>query len=374
MSGTPVRFGLVGYGAWGKFHAQSIAQTQGARLAAVVASSEKSREEARQQHPGAKVFADHRSMLAEAELDAVDVVTPSHTHFEICSAALNAGKHVLLEKPMALTVADCRAMAGLAAAKKRVLAIGHELRLSSQWGEVKRVIARGVIGTPQYALVELSRKPYRTGAGGWRYDAARVGSWVLEEPIHFFDLARWYLAEHGEPESVFAAANSRDASRPELHDNFSAIMRYSSGAYAVVTQTLAAFEHHQTVKVAGTKGAVWAAWSGALDRTLEPAFSLRVFDGGEVEDVKLEKQSGEVFELREEIAMMVRCVRDGARPAATGEDGLWSTALCLAAEESIRTGSVICMKEFLNPQPAQVKTGSGGHSGRKARQRKPASR
>src|SRR5207253_2369022 len=120
------------------------------------------------------------------ELDVVDIVTPSHTHLEICTAALNADRHVLLEKPMALNLADCRAMNDLAKKKQRVLAIGHELRLSSQWGEVKRVIERGTIGTPQYVLVELSRKPYRTGASGWRYDAARVGSWVLEEPIHFF--------------------------------------------------------------------------------------------------------------------------------------------------------------------------------------------
>ena len=92
---------------------------------------------------------------------------------------------------------------------------------------------------------------------------------------------------------------------------------------------------------------MWAAWSGALDRTLEPSFSLRVFDGEKVEDVDLKKQSGEVFELREEIAMMVRCVRDGARPAATGEDGMWSTALCLASEESVRCGGKIALNDFI---------------------------
>jgi myo-inositol 2-dehydrogenase/D-chiro-inositol 1-dehydrogenase len=212
---------------------------------------------------------------------------------------------------------------------------------------VKRRIDQGVIGTPRYVLVELSRKPYRLGAGGWRYDGERVGSWVLEEPIHFFDLARWYLSGEGDPISVHAAANSIDPSRPHLHDNFSAIMKYESGAYAVVSQTLAAFEHHQTVKVAGTKGAIWAAWSGAKDRTLEPSFSLRVFDGKEVEEVKMAQKSGEVFELREEIAMCVRCIHDGTAPIATGRDGLWSTALCLAAEQSVETGKTVNLQEFL---------------------------
>ena len=287
-------------------------------------------------------------MITQDGFDIIDIVTPSHTHFEICTAALNAGKHVLLEKPMALSMSDCRAMVELARKKNLTFAIGHELRLSSQWGEVKRVIERGVIGTPQYVLVELSRKPYRTGASGWRYDASRVGSWVLEEPIHFFDLARWYLAEHGDPVELFAYANSRDAARPNLFDNFSSMFKYADGSYAVVSQTLAAFEHHQTVKVAGTKGAIWAAWSGALDRTLEPTCSLRVFDGEKIDDVVLQKQSGEVFELREEIAMCVRCIREGAKPIASGEDGMWSTALCLAAEESIRQKAPLQLKEFLN--------------------------
>jgi myo-inositol 2-dehydrogenase/D-chiro-inositol 1-dehydrogenase len=327
-------------------HAQSIAMNADARLAGIVAPSEASREEARKLYPDAKVFGDHRELLAGCDLDMVDIVTPSHTHREICTDALNAGKHVLLEKPMALSLEDCRAMVELAAAKSRMLAIGHELRLSSQWGEVKRIIEAGTIGTPQYVLVELSRKPYRLGASGWRYDGARVGSWVLEEPIHFFDLARWYLSGHGDASSVYAVANSIDPSRAHLHDNFSAIVRYDSGAYAVVSQTLAAFEHHQTVKVAGTKGAIWAAWSGALDRTLEPTYSLRVYDGTNLEDVKLTHHSGEVFELRQEIAMCVRCVREGTRPIATGEDGMWSAGLCLAAEESVRQGKEVNLKEF----------------------------
>src|SRR5690606_8803614 len=123
----------------------------------------------------------------------------------------------------------------------------------------------GFIGTPQYVVVELSRRPYRLGADGWRFDLSRVGNWILEEPIHFFDLARWYLESHGQPDTVYAAASSRDPSHPELQDNFSSIVKFTGGAYAVISQTLAAFEHHQTVKVAGAKGALWASWSGAMD-------------------------------------------------------------------------------------------------------------
>jgi myo-inositol 2-dehydrogenase / D-chiro-inositol 1-dehydrogenase len=336
MSEPPVRFGLVGYGAWGQHHAQSILAHPGAQLVAIVAPSETSRAAAAQACPQAKIFADHREMLAQTKLDIVDIVTPSHTHGEIGTAALDAGCHVLLEKPMALSIEDCRAMVQRARARGRHLAVGHEFRLSSQWGEIKRLIDLDVIGEPQYVLVELLRKPYRLGASGWRYDAQRVGSWVLEEPIHFFDLARWYLERAGNPVELHAYGNSRDPARPALYDNFSAMFRCANGAYAVVSQTLAAFEHHQTVKVSGTKGALWAGWSGALDRTLQPTCFLKVFDGDSLTEVDLKKQSGEVFELREEIARCVLMVRGQAAPAATGEDGLWSTGLCLLAEESIR--------------------------------------
>ena len=71
----------------------------------------------------------------------------------------------------------------------------------------------------------------------------RVGDWILEEPIHFFDLARWYLSDGGEPVSVYGRANSRHADHPELRDNFSAVVNHAGGVYAVISQTLAAFEY-----------------------------------------------------------------------------------------------------------------------------------
>lgn len=344
---SPVRFALAGFGAWGKLHAQSIAMNPEARLVAIAAPSEASRDEARKLYPDAAIFSDAQEMLARVDFDILDIVTPSHTHRELAVAAAERGKHLLLEKPMAITLDDCKAIVAAAQKHSVHLAVGHELRLSSQWGEIKKIIERGTIGEPQYVLVELLRKPYRLGAGGWRYDPDRVGSWVLEEPIHFFDLARWYLEPAGDPVELYAYGKSRDDSRPGLFDNFSAMFKYPNGAYAVVSQTLAAFEHHQTVKISGTRGALWAGWSGALDRTLEPSYFLKVFDGENLEEVKIEKHSGEVFELREEISQCIRMVRGEGVPAATGLDGLWSAGLCLVAEESIRQGRPLPVGEML---------------------------
>jgi myo-inositol 2-dehydrogenase/D-chiro-inositol 1-dehydrogenase len=101
-SESPIRFGLVGCGAWGSQHARAIAKTPGAQLAAIAEPSELNRANAKAAHPAAVLYDDYRTMLQEQELDAVDLVLPPHLHFEAAKAALQTGCHVLLEKPMCL--------------------------------------------------------------------------------------------------------------------------------------------------------------------------------------------------------------------------------------------------------------------------------
>lgn len=342
---THVRFGLIGYGAWGGHHARAIAAVPGAELAAVAAHSDASHARAAADHPQARVYSDYREMLARDDLDAIDVVLPSHLHHAAARDVLLSGRHLLLEKPMCLDLRQCDELIALARERGKVLAVGHELRVSSLWGRVKELIDAGAIGEPLYALIELWRRPYRPGSGGWRYDPARVGDWILEEPIHFFDLARWYFAGAGEPVSVAASANGKRPDRPELHDNFTATVAFPGRRYAVVSQTLAGWEHHQTVKLTGTEGALWAWWSGANDRTFEPTFGLKVMRGDAVEDVPLAAPSGEVYELVEQVARVAAAVRTGTPVPCTGEDGRRAVALCLTAREALAAGRPVRLSE-----------------------------
>jgi myo-inositol 2-dehydrogenase/D-chiro-inositol 1-dehydrogenase len=337
----PVRFAVIGYGAWGAHHARAIVESPAATLAAIVARSPSSQDAARQAHPQVPVVTDYHEALARDDVDMIDVVLPSDLHYEVGCAALRAGKHLLIEKPMALTVEDCDAMMACAQKHGCKLAVGHELRLSSLWARVRQMIDENAIGEPRYVLIELWRRPYRPGADGWRYDARRVGNWILEEPIHFFDLARWYLAGAGEPQSIFARANAATETRPELQDNFSAIVNFPHDAYAVISQTLSAFEHHQVVKVTGSRGSLWAGWSGATDRTFHPTFSLKHHDGETVREVIIPKPSGEVFELVDEITACAMAVAHGTPLPVSGEDGRWSVAMCLAAQKSVDAGTPI---------------------------------
>jgi myo-inositol 2-dehydrogenase/D-chiro-inositol 1-dehydrogenase len=340
------RFGLIGFGLFGRHHANAIASADGAQLVAIAVKSEESQAAARSSYPDCMVYGDYRELLQNNDIDIVDVVVPNHLHFEISRAVIESGKHLFLEKPMANKLAHCDELARLAEQRGVIIAVNHELRLSALWSGVKQLIDDGAIGIPQYALVELSRFPYRPGSEGWRWDIDRVGNWILEEPIHFFDLARWYMTPCGEPISVYARANSRHADRPNLRDNFSAIVNFSNGGYAVVSQTLSAFEHHVTAKVAGATGTIWAYWSAPDARHDTPRFALRYGLGDDIQEIPFSKSTGELLELADHVAAVVRCVRAGAPLPCSGADGRWSTLLCLAAQASVDSGELVSIEAF----------------------------
>jgi myo-inositol 2-dehydrogenase/D-chiro-inositol 1-dehydrogenase len=337
-----LRFGLIGYGLWGRHHATAIASAPGATLAAIACASETTAAAAARDFPAVPVDIGYRALLARPDVDAVAVVVPNHLHAEVGVAALEAGKDVLLEKPMATTVEDCDGLLAAARSSGRVLTIGHELRLSAQYGRVKELIDAGAIGVPQYVSFSLFRFPFRPGSGGWRYDAARVGSWILEEPVHFFDFVMWYFERVGDPVSVLALGNTQ-ARGAGMSDHFTAILRFPGGAHAVITETLAGFEYHQNLHVAGTDGAMRSWWSGTLDRTLHPSFELRLERRGKgVETVPVE-QSGELVELRVQAREVVGAFAR-RRPLLPGEEARKRIVVCLAAEQSLREGREVALR------------------------------
>ncbi len=338
-----MRFGLVGYGLWGRLHAEAIKKAPDARLVAVACASRETAAAAERDLPGVSVHRDYRALLARSDIDAVDIVVPNDLHAEVGVAALAAGKDVLLEKPMAPTVEDCDRLLAAARRAGRVLSIGLELRLSRQWGRIKELIDAGDIGEPVSAVVNLFRFPYRPGAGGWRYEPDRVGSWIMEELVHHYDFLMWYFERAGDPVSISAVANSRRGS-PRMSENFASVLRFPGDRYAVVTKTVAGFEFHLTVEVVGTDGAIRSWWSGSLDRTRQAVYELRVRRRGaaEPESIPIEV-SGELFELEEELRRIVGAFR-ARRPLVSGEDARKRTIVCEAAERAAREGGDVPLR------------------------------
>ena len=342
---TAMRFGVIGYGAFGRLHAQSISRVGDAALVAICARSDEAAASAAVEFPGVTVHRDYRALVQDPSVDVVDVVTPNHSHAEIGVAALDAGKDLLLEKPMANTVGDCDRLIAAARRNGRLISVGHELRLSTQWGTIKRLIDEGAIGAPRYANLSLFRHPYRKGAGGWRYAADRVGSWILEEPVHFYDLLMWYFEGAGDPSAVRAVGNSsgRDAvsGRPGMYDNFSSVLTFPGGRYATITQSLAGFEHHMVLEITGDDGALRSWWSGGDARALAPSFALTLMRGAASEPETLELgRSGEVFELEEQIRRTVEAFRTRCT-LVSGEAARKPIVVCLEAERSASEGREI---------------------------------
>jgi myo-inositol 2-dehydrogenase / D-chiro-inositol 1-dehydrogenase len=328
----PMTFAVAGYGAWGRCHARAINDAPDGRLVAVAVGSDVSASAAKSDFPDAAIHRDWQSLIADPAIAAIAVATPNHLHAPIAVAALAAGKHVLVEKPMAITLADCDRIIAAAKRSPAQLTVGLQCRLSPQWGKIRTLIDEGAIGRPRHVHISLFRHPYRPGSGGWRYDKARVGSWILEEPVHFFDLALWYLAASGTPVAISALGVGEVGMEPVV----SVLLRFADGASAAISQVLAGFEHHQTVEVVGERGAVRATWSAATARSLEAATTLRLKRAGadKFEELAAER-SGEIYELAKQAEATIAAFHC-RRPLVSAEEARASVALCLAAEASAR--------------------------------------
>jgi myo-inositol 2-dehydrogenase/D-chiro-inositol 1-dehydrogenase len=339
----PIRFALAGYGAWGKYHAQAIRSTPGCELTAICAASEATRESA-SHDTGARTFSSLEELLANSDADGVDIVAPNYMHEELACEAFRHGKHVLLEKPMSTSIEACDRIIEASRAAGKVLLVGHEMRFSGLYSEMKRILDTGRLGDVRYVIIDLWRRPYRSGSGGWRLDPKRVGNWILEEPVHFFDIASWYLERCGAPASVFAYGNSMDVAHPrdpDTADNLTVLFNYPNGAYAVISHSLAAVEHHLSIKLFGSKALLRAEWHAELDRSEAPAFNLTISEDGAMQPLDVPSTPGEIFELRQEIAAMAAAVRDGAPLPVTPEEARRAVVLCLEARRSLEEGKPV---------------------------------
>lgn len=342
----PLRVGLVGAGRWAEVHRDALASV-GAQLSAVLVSSRSSAERVRRDW-GVPATTEWDTFLgpgSDGPFDAAIIASPNYLHKEHAINCLKAGRHVLIEKPMALDVAGCDAIIAAAKDADRVVAIGLEMRLFKLFERVRTLIDEGAVGTPLHLRLDLWRRPYRAGAGGWKSDPSKVGSSILEEPIHYLDLARWYLAPtHGEPSSLQAWATSRPEA-PASWENLDVSLAFGD-ARALVTRSIAAWGHQVSLQLVGDAGALSASWSGSMDLDPQPRQRLTLMRG-HGRDAPLEElqvpASGHAFDLPRQTAAFIDAIDNGTAPAATARDGRAAVALCLAVERSLlQNGPVPC--------------------------------
>lgn len=333
-----MRFGLIGGGRWAQVHKDAL-ETVRAELAGVLVASQASAERIRSEW-AVPSFTDLEAFLA-TDLDAVIVASPNYLHADHAVAALRTGRHVLIEKPMALTLSGCDRILAAAEEADRVVAVGLEMRFFKLFDHVKQLIGDGAIGRPLHLRLDLWRRPYRAGAGGWKSDPAKVGSSILEEPIHYLDLARWYLAPFaGEPRSVTAWATERP-NAPSARENLDVMLDFGS-AKALVTRSIAAWDHKVRLQLVGESGALEAQWRGEMDLDPHPdqSLTLRRGTGADAEVVSIPvAPSGHAFDVPKQTQAFMAAMKGEATQIASAADGRASVALCLAVEEALVEGT-----------------------------------
>jgi predicted dehydrogenase len=199
-----------------------------------------------------------RDALALGDIDAVTIATPPDTHAELTIEAVDAGMHVLCEKPFALDATEAEAM--LAAAQRRGVTnlIGHEFRWAPERALVGRVLRDGAIGEPRLVTlvqyVPLVADP-AAGVPRWWFDASAGGGWLGASGSHVVDQVRSWL---GDIVAVSAALDVVSDRHDVAEDSFTVRCRFASGAEGVLQQTAAAWGPYAGLtRIAGTTGTVW---------------------------------------------------------------------------------------------------------------------
>jgi len=211
--------------------------------------------------------------LAATDLDAVAIATPPATHAPLAITAARAGKHVLCEKPMAGSVAEAQAMCEAVHAARVVGMVDFEFRFHPARATLRRMVARGDLGTPRLLVavdaLPLYVAPYKAPPAWW-YDAEAGGGWLGASGSHLLDAVRTWL---GEARSVTGMVET--LGHGSADDTYAILLRMISGARAVLHQSAAVLgPRFQALRLAGSDGTAWFDESWTLwhaDRGSEPS-------------------------------------------------------------------------------------------------------
>lgn len=256
---APVRIGVAGLGRLGTRHAMNLAyRVPGAALTAVCSPVEAERAWARDALPGPRLHADYETMLADSEVDAVWLVTPSSLHAEQIVAALRADKHVFCEKPLSLDVAECeRVLAVAHEHPSRVATIGFMRRFDPSYRDAHEKVMAGSIGRPFMIRSQTTDK--NDPEGFFVRFAPTSGGIFLDCTVHDIDVARWFF---GNARATRAYATGTIALHEGLRacgdvDNGVGVVEFEGGRLAVFYASRTMAHGNAThSEVIGTSGAL----------------------------------------------------------------------------------------------------------------------
>ena len=337
----PIRFGLIGAGAISTQHLEALEALPGARIAAI-ASASSERAKTAGERWGVPWTTDVEKLLARDDVDAVAISTPSGLHPGQALAALRHGKHVLVEKPIALSNADARAVADEARRRGLVAGTVSQRRFEPVVRAIKEAVADEAIGRIGMIVAEglYFRPQSYYDSAAWRGTVGLDGGVLMNQAIHTIDLLRWI----GGPVERVAAHVATIGHRMEAEDTATVSLRFASGALgAILATTCAATERPTKLRIQGDRGYIGLVGEEAAEwevpgRTAPIADSAPAAEGVAGSTATWGTSSvGYVRQYRD----FIEAIRDRRAPAVTAEDGAAAVEIVLAAYESSRTGCAV---------------------------------
>lgn len=246
VAGPPVKFGVIGLGQWGKEILTTLSKIPAAQVTGICDTYEPFVNKGKEIAPNAVTFTDYKQLLASADIEAVVIATPSHQHKEIVLAAIQAGKHVYCEAPIATTVEDAKAIAVAGQSSPKVFQVGLQGRSNLLYQHVQRFMKAGAVGSTAHVFGHWNKKesmrrvaptPEREQELNWRLSSKTSSGLVGEIGIHQIDLANWYL--NSLPVSVTgfgSIINWKDGR--DTADTVQCILEYPNGIRMVWKATL----------------------------------------------------------------------------------------------------------------------------------------
>jgi UDP-N-acetyl-2-amino-2-deoxyglucuronate dehydrogenase len=339
----PLRFGLIGCGRVAPRHAESLAELPGAALVAV-ADVRESRAQRFAKQYGADPYTDYRLLLARPDIDVISICTPSGLHAAMVIEAMQTGKHVIVEKPMALSLTDADAMIRVAHETGCKLCVVLQNRYNPPMQDLRRTVDSGRLGRLLLGNATVRwYRPQEYYEDEWHGTWAMDGGALMNQSIHHIDALQWLM---GAPENVFAYTATL-AHRMEAEDTGIAVIRFRGGALGVVEGStitypenlegsVAVFGEHGSIKIGGTALNRKSIWK--VEGELEHEKELLTRD-------QLDPSSVYGTSHRAVIVDMIEAIRDGRPPKTNGREARRSVALVLAIYESARTGRAVDMTD-----------------------------
>jgi UDP-N-acetylglucosamine 3-dehydrogenase len=322
-----VKVAVLGVGSMGSNHARAYAEMDSVRLVGVADADERNARRVARRY-GCAAYGHFTELLDEEGPDLVSVAVPTRLHAAVAEEAMRRGIHVLIEKPLASTVAEGQAIVASAAAHGVTLTVGHVERFNPAVAEIKRRLAGGELGRVfQVHARRLSPFPGRISDVGV----------VLDLASHDIDVMHHLLG--ADVERVFAETEQK--AHATCEDLVSALVRFTDGVIGLLDVNWLTPTKVRTLTVLGEGGMYVADYltQDVYWHKNTPSGtsydSLNVFRGaweGDMVKVRLDKKEP----LRAELESFVRCVVDGTEPAVTGADGLYAIDLALTLVESGR--------------------------------------